>query len=87
MLVSFWCDFDVILASLGCLLATLGIPGTPRGGRVEKVAEKVVFGSSPGISFGDQIDKELGKSRSEKHVGTHCVQSAAQEVSWDPFQP
>ena len=23
----------------------------------------------------------------EKHVGKHCVQSAAQEVSWDPLQP
>ena len=40
----FWCLFGV----LGGLLATLGLPGDPQRGRVEKVMKKLVRGSSPG---------------------------------------
>ena len=57
ILVSFWCYFGVILVSLGCLFATWGLPGTPRGGKVEKVVEKVVLGSSPGTPFGSKSIK------------------------------
>ena len=61
ILMSFLSDVGVILVSSGCLSATLGLPRTPRGGRAEKVAEKVSFGSSPGTPFEVQIDKELKK--------------------------
>ena len=54
ILMSFLSDVGVILVSSGCLSATLGLPGTPRGGRAEKVAEKVSFGSSPGTFFGSK---------------------------------
>ena len=42
---------------------------------------------SNGFPFGDQNGNKSTKSRSEKHVGKHCAQSAAQVVSRDPWQP
>ena len=90
---SFWHPPRVILESmlnnfggLGNVLETLSPPGTLEGGMLEKGTEKVVRGSFVGPRPRPPLDPTLRKSRSEKHAGKHCAQSAAQEMSRDPLQ-
>ena len=69
--------FESFLRSWDGVLVTLVFLGIPKGGRVEKVAEKVVLGSSPGTPFGVQIDRELKKvvprSTLERTVRIPCA--------------
>ena len=48
---------------LGDVLETLGSPGAPKGGRVEKVTEKVVRGSFMGPPPGPPLEAKSTKKR------------------------
>ena len=80
--------FGVILVSVGVFWRPWGCQGTPKGGPRRKSDEKVgswaLRGSSPGTPLGTQIDEKSRKSRSEKHVGKHCVRCCTRGVSGPP---
>ena len=80
-------NFEIFVLVFGGVLSTLGSPGVPKGGRLEKVAKKWFLRPSwvfpPEPLWRPKSVNNYKKSPAEKHGEGHCAQSTAQGVSWD----